>query len=704
MDNKDNLLLKTITQILLVAITTGVIVFSMTNKVGQHYPYEEGKPWEHKTLIADYNFDIMKSDSAIEREKEQIQEEHIPYFVRDDSIGEKAIEDLKIAVRNDTTGILSNYGNLLERRLHFLYERGIISDPEYRRYLSSGNNTIKVSSGKSSFQIAVSEEWTLKQSYNQIFFDNELAVHRDDLMKFNLNELIKPNIIYDQKLNDEILNEAYSNIAKSIGHVAKNEKIVDRGEKVDHLTAMKIESLFQKQQDNRKDKNETANARLGYILYVLTFISLFSIFLVYYRKDYYDKPRNILLLYFLIAIVPVIVSLMKHNIMTLSVYIIPFAIVPIIIRVFLDSRTAFMTHTTIVMISSLNVNYRYEFIIIQMAAGIAAIYALSDMSKRAHLFKAVLAATFSAFVIHYAMTLIQERQLIPEDTSTFTYLTISGVLMLLAYPMMFFIEKLFGFISSITYLELSDTNQELLRMLSERAPGTFVHSTTVSNLAAEIAKRIGADVLLVRTGALYHDIGKLENPVFFTENQAGVNPHTKLTEKESAAIIIDHVRNGQRLAEKYNLPHSIIDFILTHHGKGVTKYFYVKYKNEHPDEKVDASVFSYKGPNPQTREQAILMMADTVEAATKSLDFYNDEIISQRVNELIDQQVKEGYFAECPITFRDIQEAKLVLIDRLKSIYHTRIKYPTDKSAENERQNAERKADNYNRRKKGKKR
>ena len=329
-----------------------------------------------------------------------------------------------------------------------------------------------------------------------------------------------------------------------------------------------------------------------------------------------------------------------------------------------------------VMISAIAVSDQFEFIAVQMAAGLAAIFALSDMEKRAHLFKAVLMVFVSSSVMHYAIQLIQSGKLIPDDRNTYMVFFISCILLLITYPLMYLIEKTFEFTSNITLFELSDTNKDLLRRLSEVAPGTFQHSITVGNLASEIASRIGANGLLVRTGALYHDIGKMTNPVFFTENQANVNPHDKLTEKESAQIIISHVAEGQKLAEEYDLPDVIKNFILTHHGQGMAKYFYIKYKNAHPDEDIDTEAFTYPGPNPNTREQAILMMTDAVEAASRSLDEYNDETIRNLVNKLIDSQVSCGFFTECPITFRDITIAKQVLVERLKNIYHTRIKYP----------------------------
>ena len=281
----------------------------------------------------------------------------------------------------------------------------------------------------------------------------------------------------------------------------------------------------------------------------------------------------------------------------------------------------------------------------------------------------------SAFV-YMTLQLMQNNEMAKMDHDMYYHFVVNGIFLLLSYPTMYLIENTFGFISNVTLFELSNTNKGALRDLSEIAPGTFQHSITVGNLASEIANKISANSLLVRTGALYHDIGKMTNPVFYTENQAGVNPHENMPYTKSASIIISHVTEGMKMAEKYDLPKVIKDFICTHHGRGIAKYFYVKYKNEHPDEEVDIHPFQYPGPNPFTREQAILMMADTVEAASRSLTEYTEQSISELVNRLIDEQVANGFFTQSPITFRDITEAKDVLIERLKSIYHTRIQYP----------------------------
>lgn len=414
---------------------------------------------------------------------------------------------------------------------------------------------------------------------------------------------------------------------------------------------------------------------IGQSLYVFILLSLFTLYLTLFRNDYFEKPRAISLLYAMLIIFSIITSvMMKHNIF--SVYIVPFAMAPIFVRVFMDSRTAFVSHVTMIFLCAVAVKYQYEFIIVQLVAGLIAIYSLRELSKRSQIFLTALLVTVGSAAAYLSLQLIQNDDFSKLDHSMYYHLAVNGIFLLFTYPLMLIIEKLFGFISTVTMFELSNTNNELLRTLSEVAPGTFQHSMTVGNLGVEIANKIHAKGHLVRTGALYHDIGKMVNPVFFTENQVGVNPHDNISDLESAKIIIGHVTEGLRLAEKYNLPKVIQEFITTHHGKGLVKYFYINYKNAHPDKEVDEAPFRYPGPNPWTREQAILMMCDTVEAASRSLSEYTEESISNLVNKLIDSQVSSGFFTDCPITFRDIKIAKQILIERLMSIYHTRIQYP----------------------------
>ena len=377
--------------------------------------------------------------------------------------------------------------------------------------------------------------------------------------------------------------------------------------------------------------------------------------------------------------------LVRH--MLLSVYLIPFAMLPIFIRVFMDSRTAFFVHVGTVMLSAVALRYPFEFISTQLVAGLVAIYSLRDLSERSQIFRTAILVTLSLLVCYMSIDLLQGRTLFSDDVSQladrriYLHMIISGLLLLFAYPLMYLLERIFGFTSNVTLVELSNVNRELLRRLSQQAPGTFQHSMMVSNLAAEVANKIGAKAQLVRTGALYHYIGKLEDPEYFTENQlGGVNPHNFLTCKESASIILRHVTDGLELADRYHLPRIIRDFIATHHGKGVAKYFYITQKNEHPDEPVNIADYTYAGPNPSTTEQAILMMVDAVEASARSLSEYTEESIGALVDKIIDGQMADGFFKDCPITFADVQTTKKVLKEKLVTIYHTRVSYPTLKT------------------------
>jgi putative nucleotidyltransferase with HDIG domain len=349
---------------------------------------------------------------------------------------------------------------------------------------------------------------------------------------------------------------------------------------------------------------------------------------------------------------------------------------PIIVRIFLDSRTAFMTHIIVLLLCSITLRYPHEFILLQVVAGLVAIYSLRELSQRSQLLRTALVVFLSYALFYFALELIEEDDVTKLNTRMYLYFAINGILLLFAYPLLFLLEKTFGFTSDVTLVELSNINTNLLREMSEVAPGTFQHSLQMANLAAAAANKIGGKSQLVRTGALYHDIGKMVNPAFFTENQSGVNPHKSLSYEQSAQVIISHVTDGLKLAEKHNLPKVIKDFISTHHGLGLTKYFYISCQNEHPDVKVDPELFRYPGPNPFTKEQAILMMADSVEAASRSLSEYTEESISTLVDKIIDSQVAEGYFKECPITFKDIATVKSLFKEKLKTMYHTRISYP----------------------------
>lgn len=663
------------TKTVLVCITVAIIVWFLPRNEGRMYRYDVGKPWMYGSVIAKFDFPIYKTDEAIKHEQDSLLKHFQPYYSLNPLIEKKQVERFLHDYEQGINGLPKEYVGIVARQMQEIYQMGIINTNEYNNIFKDSTSMIRFVSGKNAKSLKVSSFYSTIAAYEHIFANEKLAAQRAILSRCNLNNYIEANIVYDKEKSDAEKNDMLSSIPLASGMVMSGQKIIDRGEIVNDYTCRVLNSFDKEMKRRSSTQDEIMTTFIGQILFVLILVMMFTSYLTLFRKDYFEKPRSLTMLYTMITLFPILVSMMmKHNFF--SVYIIPFAMAAIFVRVFMDSRTAFITHVTMILICAAAVKYQYEFIIVQLASGLVAIYSLRELSKRSQIFITAILVTISSCIVYLALQLMQDNQVFNIDPSMYTYFIINGIFLLLSYPMMYLIEKMFGFISNVTLFELSNTNKGLLRNLSEIAPGTFQHSITVGNLAAEIANRIHANSLLVRTGALYHDIGKMTNPVFFTENQAGVNPHDQLSDLESAQIIISHVTEGLKLAEKFNLPGIIKDFISTHHGTGLTKYFYINYCNEHPDEQVDKEMFQYPGPNPFTREQAILMMADTVEAASRSLNEYTEESISTLTNKLIDSQVAGGFFRECPITFRDIALAKSVLIERLKSIYHTRISYP----------------------------
>lgn len=665
----------------LIAITVILIVWFLPRKEEQRFRYDIGKPWMYNSFIAKFDFPIYKTDEAIKKEQDSLMQQFQPYYNYVNDTENQEIAKFLSDFKSGIPGLPKDYVATIADRLHRLYQAGIMSTPDYNEIFKDSTNMVRVVSGKKAQSIQISCIYSTIAAYEKLFMDEKLAPQKNILQRCNLNEYITPNLIYDKERSETEKNDLLSGIPLASGMVMSGQKVIDRGDIIDDY-AYRVLSSFEKEMKRRSATSaEITSTIIGQIIFVTILVVLFTLYLALFRKDYFEKQRSIMMLYAMITIFPILVSLMMEHII-LSVYIIPFTMAAIFIRVFMDSRTAFISQATLVLICAAAVKYQYEFIIVQLVAGLVAIYSLRELSSRAQVLKTAFLVTIASCAVYFAMQLMQNDDITKLDQSMYAHFVINGIFLLLAYPLMYLIEKLFGFTSNVTLFELSNTNRGLLRNLSEVAPGTFQHSITVGNLAAEIANRIEANSLLVRTGALYHDIGKMTNPVFFTENQAGVNPHDNMSCKESARIIIGHVTEGIKLAEKANLPKIIKDFILTHHGTGLAKYFYVKYKNDHPDEDVDINQFTYPGPNPFSREQAILMMADTIEAASRSLPEYTEESIANMVNKLIDKQVSDGFFKECPITFRDIALAKQVAIERLKSIYHTRIQYPELKKDE----------------------
>ncbi len=662
----------------LIVASVGLIVWAMPHDNRSYYHIEKGKPWKYADFTAPFDFPIYKSDEAIQAEKDSLMHDYEPYYQYNANKENEMVKRFEKDYAEGIPGLGPEYIEMISNRLHSLYQQGIMSSAEYSELRTDTARMIRVVNGKQANSVSIMEVYSAKSAYEQLFHDEALALQRPILQKCNLNDYITPNLIYDKERSEASINDLMSSIALASGVVQKGQKIVGRGEIVTDRIYRAMDSFIKENERLHQDDTQNQFALLGQILYVAIIIICFTIYLSLYRRDYLVKSRKIMMAYALITIFSILTAVFVRNTF-IHVYILPYAMVPIFIRVFMDSRTAFMAHATMVMICAVMLVHPFEFVVIETIGGLIAISSLRELSQRSQLFKTAIFIALSMMAVNLAFDWMRTDSLSKIDYSIYNYLIINGIALLFAYPLLYLIEKAFGFTSDITLIELSYTNNQLMRKMSEIAPGTFNHSIQVANLASEIANKIGADSQLVRTGALYHDIGKMTNPIYFTENQTGINPHEMLTEIESAQMIISHVTEGQKMADKYNLPKEIRDFISTHHGQGKAKFFYIKYHNEHPDEPVDDLLFTYPGPNPFTREQAILMMADTVEAASRSMTEYTEQAIRELVNRLIDTQMNEGYFKECPITFRDIQYAKTVLIEKLKTIYHTRISYPSEK-------------------------
>ena len=657
--------------------TVSVIVYFLPNEGKFNYQFDINKPWKYGLLQASFDFPIYKNDIQVQKEQDSILADYQPYFQIDKeaekNVLSKLREDYNKTLRHSLPG--TDYVRYIERTLKALYEDGIIAGNDLKRMEEDSIIAIRLVDKNVATSRFIDQLYTVKEAYEYLLNADTTHYKKKILQQCNLNDYITPNLVYDEEKSEAAQKDLLSNISWANGFVLNGQKIIDRGEIVDEQTYNILESL-RKEWEKRSDSVQEKRLTLaGQILYVGIFLFCFMAYLELFRADYYERKGTLTLLFALIVFFPVLSSIMVEQNLS-SIYVVPFAMIPIIVRVFLDSRTAFMAHVTIILLCSITLRFPHEFILLQVVAGMVAIYSLRELSQRSQLLRTALVVFISYALLYFAFELIHEDDLTKLNTRMYIYFMINGILLLFAYPLLFLLEKIFGFTSDVTLVELSNINNSLLREMSEVAPGTFQHSLQMANLAAAAANKIGGKSQLVRTGALYHDIGKMVNPAFFTENQSGVNPHKSLSYEQSAQVIISHITDGLKLAEKHNLPKVIKDFISTQHGRGLTKYFYISYKNEHPDEEVDQEKFRYPGPNPFTKEQAVLMMADSVEAASRSLPEYTEESISTLVDKIIDTQVSEGYFKECPITFKDIATVKALFKEKLKTMYHTRISYP----------------------------
>ena len=671
-------------------VAIGLIVYLFPREGKFKYEFQKGKPWQHEDLIAPFNFPIHKTEKELTEEKERIKAEQKIYFFRNEKIRDQAIE----IVKNEFDSKFIEYTSHLEKaeqnklkNKNFYLKRGVdLLSEIYNAGIIELHASIE---GKpKDFEIAIlennvatsktlSEVYTIKEAFKALKDNAEsMSDTEQRLMLEVLENGLRRNISFDKETNDYILKEDLSKISPTIGMIQEGERVVAKGELLNDERFKMVESLKIEYESQLGETSQFSLILLGQVILVSLMILSLAMFLVSFRAEIIRSDTKIIFLLLLIVLF-VFAAKMAIDIENVNLYLVPFCILPLVIRTFFDIRVALFTFLVAVLIVGFIAPNPYEFIIIQMIAGIITLFSIISLRNRSQLFL----SSFLVFIIYsfvyIGIGLIQEGSFESTNWRFLGWFFGSAMLTLFTYPLIYIFEKIFGFVSDVTLMELADTNSKLLRKLNLKAPGTFQHSLQVSNLAEEAIREIGGNSLLVRTGALYHDIGKMNTPNYFIENQnSDYNPHEELAPEESATIIIDHVIRGIELARRYKLPDTIIDFIRTHHGTTKAQYFFRKYKEENPDVDFDESIFQYPGPIPYSKETAVLMMADSVEAASRSLPKYDGESIEKLVDGIIDAQIKGGQFAVASITFKDINQIKKMFKKKLMSIYHVRVEYP----------------------------
>jgi putative nucleotidyltransferase with HDIG domain len=674
---------KAILTVIYFVFTALLIAFFFPREGKFRYQFFEGKPWRYDLLTAPSDFAIYKTDEEVRVERDSVKNNFIPYFqINTDMVGIQ-IEKLQMHYQSSTfpANVNQNYIRYIETQLRKMYEIGIISTSELEALQNENTGRINTIRNNISEIKQVADLFSTKSAYETIL--NEAPERFDEaiLQSYNLNNYLSENLTFDESTSEKILNELLQNVALSTGMVQAGERIVDRGEVVDGKIYNMLRSLKIVHETRSGGSRQQGIIWLGQLILIFGILFCCGLYLATFRPDVFFRKRNSIFILLCIATSCLLAEFStKYDI---NIYIIPFAILPIVVRTFFDSHTALFTHLITVLIASLVAPFSHEFLILQIIPGIIVIFSLKELSMRSQLFRCAFFIFLSYVLTYLSLCLYQEGDLNKINWTMMLYFGINFILLMFSYILIYIFEKIFGFISSITLVELSNINSPLLKKLSETCPGTFQHSMQVSILAFEAGEKVGANTQLIRTGALYHDIGKMVHPAFFTENQKGnINPHQKLNYEESAQIITSHVSEGVKMAEKASIPQAIIDFIRTHHGTGRAKYFYNSFKNAFPDKSVNEDAFSYPGPNPYTKETAILMMADSVEAASRSLKEYTDKTIKTLVNKIIDGQIADGLLQNTPLTFNDIGIIKATFMNKLKTMYHTRINYPDLNSSE----------------------
>lgn len=653
-----------------------VIALVAPSTKGFQYQFAKGRPWQHDLLTAPYDFPIYKTEAEIEAGEDSIRQAFKPVFTIEASTGELMLGELMNEYQSRLADDMPiRYYNYVHARLVGLYKRGLIQAEQLTNLRNEGKLEIQIRTGEYLARRPVTQFYTLKEGYDYILDSIPTGLDRSLIERMDVGRFLRENVVYDTDFSERLLADELSNLSRSVGMIQQGERIIDRGEIVTPYIYNVLRSLALEHEQRSGGALEMHIIRIGVFITVSLLMLLVGLYLILLVPTFDKARKNILLIQVSMLIFVVLTAINAHHDL-FNVYIIPYVMLPILWRIFFNSSTAFTAYVAVILASAIFVAEPLSFILIQMLAGLAALVSLQKLSSRGQMIKA-------SFVVYltYTITAIGLRFIAVGDLDASYwviqfYFAINLIFLMFTYILAFFVERAFGYVSNVSLVELSDVNTPLLRELSEIAPGTFQHSLQVSILASEAASKVGGDVSLIRTGALYHDIGKIKNPAYFTENQGGSNPHDLIGPEESARVIIRHVTDGIALAQKHNLPTQIIDFIRTHHGLGMVRYFYITAQNANPDAAIDPAPYTYPGPNPWTKEQGILMLADAVEASSRSLKEYTAESIHAHVARIIDSIVAEGYLNDTPITFRDIQTIKEVFTSKLRTMYHTRISYP----------------------------
>lgn len=650
------------------------------------YEYQKGMPWRHENLVAPFNFAILKSPAELEAEKTEQLKTVIPYFLYDTTVLETHLAELKtdLNLAADSTSKNKMLAfNLIKNKLTEIYQSGILQRSIDSYDELAGKTEIKKRVGPNVTKIDISKIYSEKTAYNemtQVFAEASKIGPRISswLQPVMPEKYIVSNLVFDKETTDKEIQEAIAGILPSRGMVQLGERIILQGEIVDAEKFQLLESLKASYSMERGKGITQYTVSFGKALLILSLLALIFTFLYIYRFDVLRQLRKLTFLMLFMCGTVTLASFI-NSFPNLHIYLVPLAIFPIIVRTFFDSRTAiFMLIITTILIGFYAPN-NYEFILLEVSAGIVAVFSLNKMHRRVHLVLATMWVFITYLVVYTSLNLIHEGSTYIFSFEMYKWFIISSVLLLSVYPLIYIFEKIFGFISDVTLIEISDSNQPLLRKLAEEAPGTFQHSMQIANLAEEVILKIGGNPFLVRAGALYHDIGKISKPNFFIENQvAGLNPHDEISYIKSAEIIIDHVQNGVKMAQKHNLPEPLIEFIATHHGTTKANYFYIKQSQEHPDTKIDENTFMYPGPLPRSKEAAVVMLVDGIEAASRSLPEKTYSKLKELIDNMIDNKIKLKQLDNSALTFNDINVIKEILLQKLINIYHIRIEYPTE--------------------------